>query len=223
MFMPSATASEAASTPASAAANLMSVTATSVSSAAPAHQHAFASSQSEARRSITFQDLHEAGQEKEEETGEAPNFDAQQFSHTDFATTATDKNVVLISSSQGSSQSDTKTSSLSSQSASLSVKRMKAASDSSQFYTTIVVKVCVTCREWKGSVSSDSRASFVFRRVEIGLRDRVAFPLPSTVTIKELMENSYFQGIDAEDNYRKFCQDEEEPLTKEMIAIGTNL
>jgi hypothetical protein len=103
------------------------------------------------------------------------------------------------------------------------MKRMKAASASSQFYTTIVVKVCVTCREWIGCVAADRRASFIFKKVECGLRDRVAFPLPSNVTIKNLMANSYFQGNDAEANFRKFCADDGEPVTGAMIDIGNRL
>jgi hypothetical protein len=138
--------------------------------------------------------------------------------------------VVVVSSSQSSVHSHAsvisaehdKTSSASSHS-SLPVKRMKAASASSQFYTTIVVKVCVSCREWLGTVPADRRAAYIFRNVESGLRDRFAFPLPPTVKIRELMENSFFQGNDAEDEYQKFCKDEDEPLTQAMIELGTRL
>ncbi len=176
------------------------------------------------RRCITFQGFR--GSQEKEQPGVAPDFSQENDDcwNDDYETPTDDgksPGLIVISSSQGSS--DAKTSSVSAQSASLPVKQMKAASASSQFYTTIVVKVCVTCRECIGSVASDRRASFIFRKVESALRDRVAFPLPSTVTIKELMKNSYFQGDDAEDEFRKFCVDEEEPLTTAMIDIGTRL
>jgi hypothetical protein len=106
---------------------------------------------------------------------------------------------------------------------SLPTKKMKTASASSQFFTTIVVKVCVTCREWVGTVPAERRAAYIFKKVEAGLRDRVAFPLPPNVSIKELMANSYFQGSDADANFRTFCVNEDTPLQEKMIDIGTRL
>jgi len=148
------------------------------------------------------------GEDDEDEVGEMPGYDEQgspSSSHT------------------ASVHRNKSSSSHSSESTCLPIKRMKAASASSQFYTTIVVKVCVTCREWIGCVAADRRAAFIFKKVEGGLRDRVAFPLPPNVVIKDLMANSYFPGNDADANYRKFCGDESTPLTEAMIDLGNRL
>jgi hypothetical protein len=103
-------------------------------------------------------------------------------------------------------------------------KHMKSASKASQFYTTIVVIVCLNTRELFGFCGATKRATQIFQKVECGLRDRTTFPLPADVLLKDLMENSYFQGTDSEENFRKYClRDSEAPVTNDMIALGERL
>jgi hypothetical protein len=102
-------------------------------------------------------------------------------------------------------------------------KKMKSASKSSQFYTTIVVTVCVSVRERLGFVSVETRARNIFKRVEIGLRDRNVYPMPQDVSIKDLMVNSFFNGADSVQRFQEYCVDCSRPLEKDMIALGDRL
>ena len=101
-------------------------------------------------------------------------------------------------------------------------KMMKAASKSSQFYTTIVVICCGNVKEWAGFVKAYERACCVFKKVECALRDRAAFPLPDNVSLKDLLDNSFFKGA-GEEEFVKYCKDEILPLTEEMIAFADRL
>ena len=105
----------------------------------------------------------------------------------------------------------------------LGIKRMKAASKASQFYTTIVVSVCCRNREFGKYMSCHLRGCTVFRKVECALRDRSAFPLPADVSLKELYEYSYFRGENADQEFQKYCGKPECPLPEDMAAIGDRL
>lgn len=102
-------------------------------------------------------------------------------------------------------------------------KQMKAASKSLQFYTTIVVKSCLYCKEWKGFCSSHKRSCVIFKKVECGLRDRQNYPLPPDVSLKDLMAFSFFQGGDAEERFAKYCVSDESPLEEAMSSKGDHL
>ena len=96
------------------------------------------------------------------------------------------------------------------------VKKMKLTSQAAQFYTTLVVKCCNHTKEWGGFVSTTLRSIQLFKKVEVALRDRVAFPLPDGVALKDLMKESFFTGDDADAQYKIHCIDETAPLTRAM-------
>jgi hypothetical protein len=102
----------------------------------------------------------------------------------------------------------------------LPTKQMKAASKSLQFFTTIVVKSCCWVKEHLGFVGTTKRSSTIFEKVECGLRDRVNYPLPPEVALKDLMAFSAFQGPDAESLYDAFCVSKTQPLKSNMIGAG---
>ena len=102
-------------------------------------------------------------------------------------------------------------------------KKMKAASKASQFYTTIVIKSCIHCREFHGFVGAHRRATIIFKTVERSLRDRVIFPLPDDVNLKDLMEFSYFKGTDADSSYQEYCLSDSTPLQESMNQFATRL
>jgi hypothetical protein len=56
--------------------------------------------------------------------------------------------------------------------------------------------------------------------VEIGIRDRLNYPLPQDVSLADLMSFSYFRGENAEKLYDEYCVQESKPLEKDMIHIG---
>jgi hypothetical protein len=103
------------------------------------------------------------------------------------------------------------------------VKNMKSSSKCIQFFTTIVVIVCINTREFLGFSGVVKRASHIFKKVECGLRDRSLFPLPADVSLKELMSMSYFKGCDAEKQFELYCVKCSEPLTQGMISVGDRL
>ncbi len=105
----------------------------------------------------------------------------------------------------------------------LGIKRMKAASKASQFYTTIVASVCCRNREFGKYMSCYQRGCAVFTKVECALRDRSAFPLPADVSLKDLLEYSYFQGEDAEQQFQEYCGKPGRPLHEKMAAMGGRL
>ena len=97
---------------------------------------------------------------------------------------------------------------------------MKAASKPLQFFTTIVVKSCCWVKEHSGFVGATKRASTIFEKVECGLRDRVNYPLPPEVALKDLMAFSAFKWPDEESLYDAFCVSKTEPLKSNMIGAG---
>jgi hypothetical protein len=103
------------------------------------------------------------------------------------------------------------------------IKMMKTTSKSQQFYTTIVVLVCINTREFLGFSGIAKRAANIFKKVECGLRDRVLFPLPADVSLKDLMSFSFFKGPGAEDQFRLYCVSCLEPLSKEMVEFADRL
>jgi hypothetical protein len=102
----------------------------------------------------------------------------------------------------------------------LPTKQMKAASKPLQFFTTIVVKSCCWVKEHLGFVGATKRASTIFEKVECGLRDRVNYPLPPEVALKDLMAFSAFKWPDEESLYDAFCVSKTEPLKSNMIGAG---
>jgi hypothetical protein len=100
---------------------------------------------------------------------------------------------------------------------------MKAASKVSQFYTTIVIKVCLYVRENHCVVSQFRRACIIFNRVERALRDRTLYPLPDDVSQKDLLAFSFFKGPDAESEFAKYCDSDTTPLEREMTDSATRL
>jgi hypothetical protein len=105
----------------------------------------------------------------------------------------------------------------------LNYKKMKTTSKVSQFYTTIVVLSCLYVKEQVGFVGSHRRTSIIFRKVESGLRDRFVYPLPENVCLKDLMTFSYFQGPTSEDDFRRYCTSETEPLSTTMLQFAERL
>jgi hypothetical protein len=103
------------------------------------------------------------------------------------------------------------------------IKMMKTTSKYQQFYTTIVVLVCINTREFLGYSGTYKRATNIFKKVECGLRDRVLFPLPADVSLKDLMSLSFFKGPGAEDQFRQYCVSCSVPLTKEMVDFADRL
>ena len=103
-------------------------------------------------------------------------------------------------------------------------KQMKTTSKATQFFTTIVIKVCLNCRETQGMTTVYRRSVYVFKNVERGLRDRIVFPCPDDVSKKDLMEHSYFQGPRAEAEFEKYCKDESShSLEEAMTSHGERL
>ena len=102
-------------------------------------------------------------------------------------------------------------------------KQMKAASKSSQFYTTIVMKVGINTRERMGVINPQSRSIYMFKNIEIGLRDRIAYPLPGDVLLKDLMDFSYFTGVDSEEQFREYCVACTRPLETNMREMADRL
>ena len=103
-------------------------------------------------------------------------------------------------------------------------KQMKTTSKATQFFTTIVIKVCLNCRETQGMTTVYRRSVYVFKNVERGLRDRTVFPCPDDVSKKDLMEHSYFQGPRAEAEFEKYCKDENShSLEEAMTSHGERL
>ena len=102
-------------------------------------------------------------------------------------------------------------------------KMMKAASMVSQFYTTIVIKVCLYVRENWPVVSLYRRACIIFNRVERALRDRSLYPLPDGVSPKDLLTFSFFKGPEAEGEFAKYCESDVTPLLQEMTDFATRL
>jgi hypothetical protein len=108
---------------------------------------------------------------------------------------------------------------------SLTRKAMKKTSMAAQFFTTIVLKSCIACREWQPMCASSVRASYIFEKVEVGLRDRTLYPLPPDVSLQELLKNSYFHdcGNDAEELFQTHVVDRASPLNENMIKHGNGL
>jgi hypothetical protein len=104
-----------------------------------------------------------------------------------------------------------------------SIKKMKAASKFLQFFTTIVVKVCLYVKEMHGFISSHRRACLIFKKVEHALRDRTLYPLPADVSLKDLMSCSFFKGPDAESNFKKYCESDSMPLQESMVQHADRL
>jgi hypothetical protein len=102
-------------------------------------------------------------------------------------------------------------------------KQMKAASKSSQFYTTIVMKVGINTRERAGVVNPNGRSIYIFKHLEIGLRDRIAYPLPGDVLLKDLMAFSYFTGVDSEEQFHEYCVACTRPLETNMREMADRL
>ncbi len=102
-------------------------------------------------------------------------------------------------------------------------KIMKTASKALQFYHTIVVTVCANVKEWNGVVKAYERGILIFKKVECALRDRIAFPLPDNVSLKDLLDNSYFKGAAGDEEFRKYCVDCKVPLTENMVAHADRL
>ena len=104
-------------------------------------------------------------------------------------------------------------------------KVMKKSSMVAQFFTTIVLKSCISCREWNPTCNNTVRACYVFEKVEVGLRDRKLYPLPPDVSQNDLLKNSFFHelGSQCEDNFKTFCVDKEFPLDEFMIKRGDSL
>ena len=107
----------------------------------------------------------------------------------------------------------------------LTRKTMKKSSIAAQYFTTIVVKACVACREWLPTCSTHVRACYVFEKVELGLRDRTLYPLPPDVSLQDLLKHSYFHdfGPEAEACFKQFCLDKHSPLDEHMVKHGNGL
>lgn len=134
----------------------------------------------------------------------------------------------ILATENGSELSGTSTRSVSQsqeQTDDLAPKVMKRSSMAAQFFTTIVLKSCISCREWNPQCNNTVRACFVFEKVEVGLRDRTLYPLPSDVSQKDLIKHSFFYelGSECEDNFKTFCLDKEFPLDEHMIKRGDGL
>ena len=102
-------------------------------------------------------------------------------------------------------------------------KKMRTASAAAQFWTTIAVKSCLYAKERMGPINSTKRAITIFKKLEIGLRDRSIYPLPADVSSAALLSHSFFKGSHADAEFKKYCENIDTPLSKAMIKIGENV
>jgi hypothetical protein len=109
--------------------------------------------------------------------------------------------------------------------ANLAPKQMKASSKASQFYTTIVVKCCCYVKEYHGFIPTHRRNSIIFRKIECDLRDRMLYPLPADVKLKDLMAFSFFNGCNEDSDFKKYCDSghDNATLTVDMTSTADRL
>ena len=103
------------------------------------------------------------------------------------------------------------------------LKKMKTASKVSQFYTTIVIKVCLYVRENHRVCDQYRRSCIIFNRVERALRDRSLYPLPADVSQTDLLAYSFFKGPDAESEFTRYCNSDTYPLEEPMTDLAGRL
>jgi hypothetical protein len=106
-------------------------------------------------------------------------------------------------------------------------KIMKTTSLHLQFFCVVIMKVGCNIRELSNKeINATQRAIKMFRNVEQGLRDRIAFPLPDGVAASQVLKHSYFNLANGgETEYVKFCVGTvpAKELTKAMIHHGESL